>query len=182
MIAEVAILTPSFQPPIQLPKRARAMSDMRAVGRAIEAYKTDYMSYPAMVPLADWVSADGLHSLAAMKGDFLPTLPVAPQAHRTMVGMTTPTAYIGGEITDVFSTPNGKHLPFVYVTFNDRWLLISCGPDEDYDLPVKVIRQDSEEVRKVLSRYTYDPTNGYVSDGDAWWSKSAEEKEELLRR
>jgi len=65
----------------------------------------------------------------------------------------------------------GKYLGFRYYSDPNGWILISPGPDRDYDIdPVKYydssIAQPSFELLCIAG--TYDPTNGTVSSGDVF--------------
>lgn len=59
--------------------------------------------------------------------------------------------------------------PFAYYTDGPGWILMSTGPDRDYDVDPRV---DYDGAAKTplpgLVLKTYDPTNGTKSDGDVW--------------
>ncbi len=146
-------------------KVSRVRGDMRSVATAIEAYRVDHGEWPAMVPLdptganAKWLAKSGGRRL--MTGD-------PGSAERA--GLTTPVAYL----TSVFSDPYAPEgIPFAYYHDEEGFILISPGYDGDYDIqdPATVYDGSIPQPSALLlsgGPWTYDPTNGIVSNGDVW--------------
>jgi hypothetical protein len=106
--------------------------------------------------------------------------------------LTTPIAYIRGFPHDTFSP--GSAACYAYFSVHPGragpdgpapaddawrgWILISAGPDGDYDWTGEWDKLDPRvktQWERLLagttakgSAFTYDPTNGIVSDGDIW--------------
>jgi hypothetical protein len=60
-------------------------------------------------------------------------------------------------------------LPYLYYPKGDGYIIISCGPDRDYDIdPEKYYDPNIAQPSLALltEAGTYDPTNGHISDGD----------------
>ncbi len=139
-------------------KVSRVKTDMRSTATAIESYYFDHEQWPAMIsmnrPGADsrWLTQSGGHRM-----------------HSISEGLTTPVAYITSLHTDMFAL-QGKS--FAYHHDENGWILISPGPDEDYDLksPEKVYDSSVSQPSPLLvsGPWTYDPTNGTMSNGDVW--------------
>src|SRR5690606_38889862 len=86
-------------------------------------------------------------------------------------GLTTPVAYMSALLIDPFG-PASKVTPYIY--HREKWgfILISAGPDMDYDItdPAEVYSGlPGEPGEKLIGGpWTYDPTNGTISNGDVW--------------
>jgi Tfp pilus assembly protein PilE len=81
--------------------------------------------------------------------------------------LTTPISYLETNI-DLFS-PQGE-LPFAYYTVGDGFILISAGPDGDYDInPYYDFVTTFPKVKEKLVNLAYDPTNGTYSNGDVFY-------------
>jgi type II secretory pathway pseudopilin PulG len=155
LLALVAV--PNFLEAQLRAKKSKNYAPMRVLATAIEAYYVDHNAYPQMVPLycfsvneKELRNAGGF-SLSTFGGD-----------------LTTPTAYLSEKILDPFSP---QPLPFVYFTDGKGWIIISRGPDKDYDFDPKQVYdgflpQPSFPLQ--TSSFTYDPTNGTISNGDIW--------------
>jgi type II secretion system protein G len=136
-------------------KVSRAKADVRSLATALEAYHTDWNSYPP-TPLNSLVDRT-----------------------QRLVFITTPIAYISALPLEVFAGGNIQREPYAFwsANLNDamkyspiyyflveeknrrgRWVLFSRGPDMDYEAA-------PEEGGGGLLMY-YDPTNGTVSNGD----------------
>lgn len=174
-------------------------NDMRSLATAIEAYYVDNNAYPAF--------AVGFQSVNASLGSAHPAfgLPTFSQPQMqspggVLMSLTTPIAYITTFPRDVGApagqSPGGRRPTFLYwcvglnradtrslygasvVKNGAGWILVSTGPDGDYDLAGEwdvydpTIFQPSARllggVNKRGSAFTYDPTNGTVSNGDIW--------------
>lgn len=149
---------------------SRTKADMRSLATAIEAYFADNKQYPAMTPLADWATGSEVATLKEMGGDTLFTIAASPYPHKTSAGLTTPNAYASSLFNDPLFPSKRRGMPFAYSTNNESWILLSGGPDEDFDVvnPLTMLHGNFEETKTGLLPYTYDPTNGSVSDGDVW--------------
>jgi hypothetical protein len=136
---------------------------------------------------------------AQMPGFRLPEYsPVGPMRVKFMT-ITTPIAYITRYMGDAFTSGGkatfaywsifpGQPFPLVKPSPAAKpsdlkigglgWILVSPGPDGDYDLMGEwdvynpAIAQPSPRLltgtNKKGSAYTYDPTNGLTSNGDIW--------------
>ncbi len=135
-----AIAAPGFFKAKALSEVSRTKSDLRSMATALEAYWIDSAWYP-------------------------PNLNTNPP--QVSSALTTPVAYVTMVFPDVFAPTPGTSLR--YYTDGKGWIMWSAGPDNDYDLQWQIYNlsfdQPSDEL---LALYTYDPTNGTVSDGDIW--------------
>lgn len=155
----VAIAVPNFGDSNTRSPVSRAKSDMRSLATAIETYYVDHKRYPAMTPLSDWIPKGKHDKLRKIGGGALSVPAAGSYPHKTQAGLTTPIAYVTSLFHDPFF-PLADNTPFVYAANDEWWILVSCGPDEDYDVvnPPAVLRGREEEIRARLSAATYDPT------------------------
>ncbi len=147
------------------PKVSRVKADMRSLATAIEVYRLDHGEWPAMVPLD--LTGSNTKWLAKSGGQRLMTVD-SGSAERA--GLTTPVAYLTSVFSDPFA-PRGT--PYAYYHDREGFILISPGPDEDYDIqdPATVYDGSIPQPSELLvggGSWTYDPTNGMVSNGDVW--------------
>jgi type II secretory pathway pseudopilin PulG len=152
-----AIAVPNFLEAQGRATVSRVKTDQRSLAVALESYAIDHNHYPM------W----------EMRTDFATQRPsfILPQPGTRPFTLTTPIAYITSIYPDPFSA--GKKEWFSYYTSGRAWILISAGPDKDYDIvPQQDFQQPSgmKELLDVLVNKTYDPTNGSVSNGDIWRS------------
>jgi hypothetical protein len=171
-----------------------ARADMRSMATASEAYMVDWNTYPPY--------AVGKGSINAM---IAPNSPAALLPTWTR-SLTTPVAYITTYIRDplapgrtggnagptylywagpVGKDPSGK--PFT----KNSYLIVGAGPDGDYDIDGQWESLDPSVpanaqrlvggVNKNGSAFTYDPTNGAVSNGDLWRAGGASEMAKYSR-
>lgn len=76
-----------------------------------------------------------------------------------------PTGQFHGIIGDRFRRGWGQH--YVYHTDGRGWMLLSAGPDTDYDIdPAAELERMSRDSGAGPAALTYDPTNGFNSSGD----------------
>jgi len=134
-------------------------NDMRSIATAMEVYRQDHGSYPMPSPMEALI--------------YPPPSSPALAYHRvepgsaSLAGVTTPVSYMSSLFTDPFS--KDALFPYVYWRTDDRWLMASPGFDLDYDLPADfTLVGDRGLLLGRLLDYTYDPTNGYRSNGDVW--------------
>lgn len=155
--------------------------DMRMMATAIEAYYVDNMSYPTMTRVralmienAGWPDRAPLgYTLRRYTGYHGP------------LTLTTPIAYLTGYPMDRFAEP--YRVPYLYYVegASRGWILASFGPDADlmeggdlgfdngtvervYDPMVKQPSNKLLTGSGPRGAYTYDPTNGLLSNGDIW--------------
>ena len=164
MMAGIAL--PNMMEAQSRSKVSRARSDMRSMATALESYYVDNNSYAA------WAAGDlGVNS-------FLPQNSPArnmPTFRRYTTGgpmtLTTPIAYITGYMKDPFAQGQGI---YSYYSTKNGWILISPGPDSDYDIIPQQEYQDNFSMGTIppgLLDKTYDPTNGTISNGDIYRNK-----------
>jgi type II secretory pathway pseudopilin PulG len=155
--AMAAIALPNFREANVRATVSRAKSDQRALATAIESYDVDYNHYP----------------LWELRSDFATPRPtfILPRPEKHTGSLTTPIAYITRIFPDPFSAD--KEEWFSYYTTDNKWIVISAGPDKDYDIvPQQDFQQagDSNALWNAIVNKTYDPTNGTHSNGDIWRS------------
>jgi hypothetical protein len=173
---------------------SRTRTDMRSLATAIEAYNIDCKVYPAFSVGPDSVNGTlGADNAASALPSF--RAPEIVQGKPRFATLSTPLPYITSLPRDVFSP--GRQATFVYwsvtpgqadpsgkivgkdsPTSGTGWILVSPGPDGDYDVPVSWDAYDprrpqpSPRLRSGVNAngqaFTYDPTNGTDSGGDVW--------------
>ena len=153
----VDIAVPNFLEAQARAKKSKNYAPMRFLATAIEAYYNDHNAYPPMKPLREFAKNE--KELRKAGGWDLTTIGIS---------LTTPTVYLKEIVTDPFSP---QALPFVYYRDEKGWMILTRGPDGDYDMdPAKMydgsIAQPSRDL--LTSTATYDPTNGTISNGDIW--------------
>ena len=178
-------------------KGSRVRSDMRSLATAIDAYFVDHGQYPVWsIGGRRSVAPSYNHWVAEMQQRRkdpanLPSfaLPADGVPYRAL---TTPLAYVITYPGDPFAPLKG--VTFVYwsvgsgetdpsgtITGTETdfgWIVVSPGYDgvytipPDYDVYDPRIPQPSDRLIAGTNRrgeaYTYDPTNGVMSDGDIW--------------
>lgn len=167
-----AIAAPNFLEAQTRARVGRELSDLRAIGVALESYRIDANAYP---PHGEILAAGRVNFPASQAGigtvEFLPGQP-----------LTTPIAYLSAAPEDPCLRGESLQRRYGYVqtrqmaailTAKGRiasavgieprygmWRLYAAGPDGDKGADAKV---------SIL----YDPTNGAVSDGDIVRSQRA---------
>jgi hypothetical protein len=153
-------------------KVERVKADMRSMATGIEAYFVDCCCYPAWVP--------GDHPLAFNKAPATKSMPsfrlgVKGQNQyggETVVPftLTTPISYIISYFEDPFRvSPTDPQPTFAYYADTNGWILVSPGPDGDYDIdPELDYRSDITQPSEEILVKGYDPTNGFMSNGDVF--------------
>lgn len=153
---------------------SRVRADQRELAIALEAYYVDNNSYPMQASGKDGVNSfapknSGAYKISTFKSKLL----------------TTPIQYLDSLPRDSFSTTVGA--TFGYYTDGKGWILYSWGPDQDenkpdkWDLAADVTRVYNSEIpqpsitlitggssAKKGGAYTYDPSNGTISEGDIY--------------
>lgn len=194
-----AISVPNFLEAQYRARIARARTDMRSLSIAIEAYYVDNSCYPPF--------AVGMNSVNGPFGSnhpafSLPTFSLAQSENGrvTVPSLTSPVAYITGFPTDPLPKaaekavrakptflywcvgPNRRDTRDLYgpgrTVSGEGWILVSTGPDGDYDLAGEWDVYDPSQTQPSMQliagtnkkgfAFTYDPTNGTVSNGDMW--------------
>jgi type II secretory pathway pseudopilin PulG len=173
IIIAVSMRLPNFHPAQTRSKVARVTTDMRSMATAIEAYYIDNGAYPA------WAFGP-----AGANGTVISSPPTASQptfkiwANPSEVGsfnlLTTPISYIQRFREDPFVDTLGLGTPtYAYFTDGGGWMLLSPGPDGDYDVDPSAIYNSSDpNIASLLAPLTYDPSNGEISNGDIWRIKN----------
>ncbi|MBN1476630.1 type II secretion system protein GspG [Candidatus Sumerlaeota bacterium] len=150
-----AIAIPNFLEAQTRSKVARARADLRSLATGLEAFYVDNNRYPRAVAGSDPTSISRGDPMMAMQSTF-----------STADSITSPIAYLTGYMEDPFG-PTGA--PYCYFSDAHGWILVSAGPDGDFDFdPKQVYHSDIAQPSVELIRYAYDPTNGTVSDGDVF--------------
>ena len=161
--------------------KGRVKADMRSTANALEAYYVDHGAYPIALPL---VSMAGDPELARrMGGESLGA--IFPGSPDGPYGLTTPQACMTNIFTDRFTAGyrpriyyRGRYFtkslgipenPFVYFRDDNGWILVSPGPDLDYDIdPKHDYKSGIPQPSHRLLVKSYDPSNGTISDGDVF--------------
>lgn len=130
----------------------RARDAMRSIATALEAYHLDRQRWPLSVPGSAPDSVAAGHPLLAP----MPTFSLRDS-------LSTPVAYIDELLEDPFT----RGSTFSYHTDGTGWILVSPGPDGDFDLqPEEDYRGHERQPAAALLRLAFDPTNGATSSGD----------------
>ena len=185
-------------------KVRRVKSDMRSLGSAIDAYFSEHNRYPAWgigdrgpggtatynyLVWREWArSPDPRTSSPSflMNGS-------AP--NQNFATLTTPVAFAATYAGDPFASvrgstyvywcvfpgepePSGRIIGKDSPVNGTGWILVSCGPDLDFDIEGEWDVYDpseSQPSKRLLAgtnrkghAFTYDPTNGAISHGDIW--------------
>lgn len=142
-----------------------AMDTMRDLGAAIDRYRKDQGEYPM------WGSGDqtiNFYIIPPRTGwQVYPSFRAwaLPSDQSKFRLLTTPTAYISELPIDPFMMPTGA--TFSYYSDGGGWILLSPGPDGDYDInPQQVYSSALPGPSEIMIARQYDPTNGVKSDGD----------------
>jgi hypothetical protein len=181
----LAMISPSFwRSNDESARRSRVSltrTNLRSTAVALEAYRADHGTYPQMTMRAEEA---GAWTAAPVARTFR-----AGNAHtERALGLTTPVAYLTSYISDPFAATRGD--TFAYFTDGKGWILVSPGPDGDFDLMMDEGDLDYSERNDTIERvydssvpepslalltgagprgaFTYDPTNGSESSGDVW--------------
>lgn len=141
---------------------AEHRDELRAIGRALNAYRADHGAWPPKQPLFP-LSRTPLR----FAGRFGPEL-------TTWRGgsLTTPVAWLDRHTTDPFAGDFGA-LPPAWAPARPEspngpgWLLWTMGPDQNYNIrePGRILDDPVSGTLELLA-LTYDPTNGIMSWGD----------------
>lgn len=127
-------------------KRNQVKADLRSIATAIETYYADHGAYPPMI-----------------EKDAFP-----------VSYLTTPFAYLSDKsYLDPFAQDENETCTYLLLDNKSFWIVISCGPDGDKDLILQKITQNEnlkqrDDLRRFLSEFAYDPTNGLTSNGDVF--------------
>jgi len=153
-------------------KVSRAKADMRSMATGLEAYYIDNNSYPASVPGTHPLSFNKAPATREMPSFRLGVKTKSPDGREMAVPMTvtTPLTYITRYFKDPFQlSPTDPQPTFAYYGDRNGWILISPGPDGDYDInPAKDYSSDIRQPTLQLLLKAYDPSNGTVSGGDVF--------------
>jgi hypothetical protein len=126
---------------------------------ALQSYRVGLGSYPSTATGAGSVNAFlGSENMAFRLPSF--------SAHAPGPSLTTPTAWISALPTDPFAPSRGAC--YVYNQGSDRWVIVSAGPDRDYDFDPPCFDPAYKPTWSDILARTYDPSNGTVSNGDIY--------------
>jgi hypothetical protein len=161
--------TAQIQDPDQAVRESvsRTRSDLRSMAVALESYFVDNNSYPAWVQGSDADSQVQGNSILASMPTFRRAVGSSPGGTGLPMTLTTPVAYLTAYMADPF---NGQS-PNTFSYFSDvrGWILLSPGPDGDFDVAPSVDYKSSmPQPSPELLLLAYDPTNGEVSGGDIY--------------
>lgn len=178
-----AIAVPNFLEAQVRSKVSRVRSDQRSLATAIEAYYVDNNEYPAVRTGAQSVHGGVIGGAQDVMTFAIRILP----STQVLSTLTTPIAYITSYPRDPFANAPQT---FEYYKDTNGWILGSYGPNTDQNVSgggdlhwsptgggVETVytSQQSQPSLTLLTgtgpngtSYTYDPTNGTVSDGDVW--------------
>lgn len=146
----------------------RLKADMRSLATGLESYYVDNGCYPACT-FNPQLGANAFAPPGSFPKHFSTFRILTPKDQ--LLTLTTPTAYVTNYFPDQFSDVKGATFGYYTATESDytSWILYSPGPDMDYDFAWwdfdPKVPQPSDAL---LAKYTYDPTNGTISDGDVW--------------
>ena len=184
-----AIAVPNFLEAQIRSKVSRAKTDMRTIATGLESYYVDNNVYPA------WAADDG--NLTMTVNEHLNddsaraqhSFAIRPNATSTMMSMTTPIAYLTTYSNDPFADSKGMTFGYYSDPSMVGWIVWSYGPDTDQsgesDLnaenaveslyspfvtqpSITMIVDENPSGEPTHGAYTYDPTNGTVSEGDVY--------------
>jgi hypothetical protein len=148
----------------------------------LETYYIDHNAYPTGRLLSDFTEKkDKIQELGGLN-----LYAVNPGTGKALYGLTTPVAYLTSLFKDPFTRPlctkprfyySGRYfthsthwgsiVPFAYHSDDNGWILISPGPDSDYDInPATDYNSKISQPSDRILLKAYDGTNGTVSDGD----------------
>lgn len=194
-----AIAVPNFLEAQTRAKVARVQSDTRSLATAIEAFNIDMNKYPPSspdpaqnlfgaaavqrTPALKQVSTFQLMTLKELGMSGTPGVPnvgvAAPGNEPLFMPLTSPVAYITAIPSDVFAP--AEKTPFCYYSTPDnKYLLWSAGPDQQYDVTTedltRIFAASAPDPRQALTAgvgasgraFTFDSTNGTTSVGDVW--------------
>lgn len=111
-----------------------------------------------------------------------------PDEQIGMAVLTTPISYVSTLPKDPFSLAHGENKTysyFPYLSLDHKWIIISVGPDGDSDCDEYLaeleknqpkvhgasigghrILMTPKDAERFIREFSYDPTNGVVSNGD----------------
>jgi prepilin-type N-terminal cleavage/methylation domain-containing protein len=187
-----AIAVPNFLEAQVRSKVSRVRTDQRSLATAIESYYVDNNSYPASTTDQNANAYGGTTALSYDNRTFA----VRNATDNDFNTLTTPISYITSYFPDPFQ--DQKQFCYLYWGTRLGWILGSPGPDTDassggqlwwnqphhtdLDGPLSDgvetvynprVAQPSSlllagEGTSHTGSWTYDPTNGTISDGDLW--------------
>jgi len=151
-------------------RASRAKNDMRTLATSLEAYFVDFNAYPAGQPLpraAGLVGKSEKKVREVLAGINRLDLNAVATSGTRLLGrddaVLAENALYGDPLAMVPGTP------FVYHSDANGWILVSCGPDVDYDIvPARDYDSNISQPSAHLVLLSYDPTNGTVSNGDVF--------------
>ena len=176
-------------------KVSQARSEMRTLALAINAYFADNQAYPIWgigengpgrtETYNHWVVRSSGKEWRGNPSE-LPSFALSRPAPPGRFGtLTTPLSYLTQYPRDPLSNyreatfvywsvvpgqpdPSGKIVAADSPTTKTGWILVSPGPDRQYDIAGKwdAYNPNAPQPSSALLLLSYDPTNGTISDGD----------------
>jgi hypothetical protein len=141
---------------------SEVIHSQRVMAEALEKYYADHGCYPAFA-----FGDKGINSAALREASLWRDMPTfrIQRAGEFFASLTTPLAYIEKYPPDLLAPT--KETSFGYYTDGVGWILLSVGPDKDYDIdPVEDYDGSIPQPSDHLLIHLYDPTNGIISNGD----------------
>ena len=163
-----AVVLPGFMTAQDRAGVARVRADMRSMAVALENYYIDNLArYPAHA----FRVGSTIDNAASLPPDMNATATFRVGA---AASLTTPIKYIESYPADPFVADGQAKLR--YQAHGSGWILGSFGPDRDHatggDLgwqrPIGIYHPDTKDPAAELVPFSYDATNGTVSEGDVW--------------
>jgi hypothetical protein len=157
-------------------KVSRVAKDLQANVQPIEAYRLDHGAYPVGAtgqPMIWGLDKDLKAVYFPLGSPDFPRLPTFPHGYPdwSMNANPRPFGFYLCCSYDAFCV-DSHNRPLYYSMKKETregWILVSAGPDRDYDIsPPKVFDPSTTQPSPALLRLTYDPTNGTMSNGDIW--------------
>lgn len=150
----------------QLSPVNRAKNDQRSLATGLETYFVDYQRYPDVVPMSAYFPMAGYGSRPALRRrDGGEVTAMAPSQ------LTSPVAYLTSHFSDPYAPYRG--LPFSYYGTPNGFIIISPGPDRQYEInPVADYDTSVPQLSLTLILHQYDSTNGAESGGDVFRVKN----------
>ncbi len=170
-----AIAIPNFLEAQTRARVARAVSDMRSCRLGLEMYRLDFNIYPVNGNDVGGTEFDSWRHITTPI-DYISRVPMDPWGQNF-----PPTGRRGDSVFTGWWmwTPHGvvfdygKEPHFGFAETGTNFLVISIGPDVDYDFPYDgYLAHYVDTLVRHTSRYIYDPTNGTVSSGDIYASNN----------
>lgn len=176
-----AIAVPNFMEAQVRAKTSAALSDMRTIKTALEAYQVDYAEYPPNRTDNDQV----MHMDGMMRLAFVPTTLTTPIAYLPMIPLDPFKPKIMHDHVHAFGYVSPLNVPEMsrqnyralveernpMTTPAPKYALFSPGPDQEFGAMMMMTDMGPPPTYMMMvpmgrSPVQYDPTNGTLSAGD----------------